>query len=175
MMQSFAAIKMRFESLFLNRWRSLNANQRVYVGIGGSIIIILCVYYLIVAPVNDSINNLQQEIIYQQSVLEKMQPQIAQLKQLQMQSGSTIKISPTNLLGTIDQSLKSNGLNSFAGELSQSGNDGVQIKFTNVPFDGLSTWFISLWKQYHIQVSKIDAKPTSTLGNVDAVVTLSTS
>lgn len=175
MMKSLAAIKMRFESLFLNRWHSLNATQRVYVSIGGSIIIILCVYYLIVAPVNDSLNNLQQEISYQQSVLEKMQPQIAQLKQLQMQSGTTAKISPTNLPGTIDQSLKSSGLSSFSSELSQSGNNGIQIKFTNVPFDGLTTWFISLWKQYHIQVTKIDAKPTKTLGNVDVVVTLATS
>lgn len=153
-------------------WQDLAARERGYLTILGLFLLVIIIYYAIYTPLNDSISDLQSQINYQQQIIQTIKPHVQQIKALQTSGKQNNAVSASNLLSTVDSNLKSTGLSIYASEVSQTNDNGVQIKFTNVPFDRTVTWLVKLWQQYHIQVTRIDSQRSKTIGNVNMLLTL---
>jgi len=153
-------------------WHKLSQRERSTVAIGGSIIVILLCYVLIVTPMNHALHSLKQRVIQQQSLLQWMQSADQQLNQLQQHQGITTPIDTNNLLAFINQSSRSHKLNQFMTDINQTSHNQVRIRFVNVPFDNWVSWLQSLWQQHTISVTQLMLTPKSTAGVAAATVTL---
>ena len=156
------------------KWQSLNARERLYIKIGSIFIVLLIIYSGLISPLNNRINNLQQQIKSQRGLALWMQPRV---KALRGKTGNTAQIqtiSASELLPTIDTRVKQSALGATVEEISQTNSGSVRITFKSVPFDQLMAWLIKQWETSHIAVSELDVQKGEKLGLVRAALTLTT-
>ncbi len=164
-----------YKTNILAKWKNISIRERRYLTILGIVLMIMAIYYLLITPVNNAIINLQQAINYQQDIVENIKPDVRTIQRLQQSTQQANQVSSSNLLAIVDNNLKKNNLSTYATEISQTTNNGVQITLDNIPFDKMTAWLLTLWQQYHIQVEQIDIQKTKTLGNVNGLLTLQSS
>lgn len=153
-------------------WQGVSPREQNYLRLMFIFVGIAVVYFGIYQPTNNAIAALQQAVNYQNAIVQNIQPKIAKITSLQRSTTQANSVTASNLLTVVDNNLKQQQLSRYATEVSQTSSSGVQIKFSNIGFDQMTQWLISIWQQYKIQVSQIDVRPTKTLGNVDVLLTL---
>lgn len=157
---------------FKGKWQSLNARERFYLKIGSIFIVLIIIYYGLILPLNDSIDNLQQQISTQRSLALWMQPRVKALRTEVGHAQQIQTIASSELLPEIDTRLKQSSLSSMVEEISQTDSDSVRVTFKSVPFDNLATWLVKQWKTSHIAVTEFDAQKGEKAGLVKVTLTL---
>ena len=153
-------------------WLELSIRERLLLSIGGSIGLVLLGYFLLWTPLSTYVNDLHTSIVEQQSLLTWMQNAIKELQQLQAQSPQTQPVTTGAILSIVEESIKKNNLDENAPQITQSDQDKVTIKFTEVPFDNLISWLTDLWKQYQISIEQLNVIPAKITGVVAAEIVL---
>lgn len=140
-------------------WKNLNLREQVITGGGGAIAIVLLFYLFIWSPFTASLITTKNYVLYQQNLVAWMQ-QAEQKLQTLTATGNTIqKISNSDLLTTLDTTLKQHQLAAFMNGMQQTDNNTVLVRFNKVPFDSLIAWINSLWNNYEIKVQQINIIP----------------
>ncbi len=140
-------------------WKSLNQREQLFVG-GGSITAIVVLFYLFIwSPFTTHLANTEHYVAYQQNLVSWMKQASQKLQILGGSATKVQKISNSELLSTLDTTIKKQQLASFMNGMQQSDNNTVLVKFKKVPFDYLIAWIDSLWKQYEIKVQRINITP----------------
>ncbi len=138
---------------------------------GGSATLLVILYFFIWTPFANKIVELQQDSQDNHELAVWME---TAEKQLAATKGKATKASLGNqsMLTVVDNSIKQGILKNFPGQVSQSQDKKVQVKFAKVPFDNTITWLITLWKDYGIQVDSMTITPLAEKGMVQATLTL---
>ena len=154
-------------------WRNLSDREKLIVGGGGSLTLLLLVYLFIWSPFISTISMDKNQVKYQRSLLIWMKQADTELKGLAASGASVQRTTETQLLSVVDASLKTAQLNQYASSIGQSGAKKVLIKFKQVPFDSLIKWLAENWKTRGIKVTQISVTPDKGIsGIVDADVFL---
>ena len=156
------------------KWQSLNIRERFYLKLGSIFIVLVIIYYGLISPLNNSIDNLQQQITAQRSLALWMQPRVKALRGEMGHAQQIQPISAGELLPTVDTRLKQTSFASMVTEISQTNNGSVRITFKSVPFDDLMSWLIKQWKTSHLAVSELDVEKGEKAGLVKATLTVTT-
>jgi type II secretory pathway component PulM len=154
------------------KWTSLTRRERLLVSIGSIAVLILLVYYLLLAPLLTAVDNVKMQSTAQQNLLVWMQPRVGLLQSRSSSTSAGQAITASELLPTVDARLKQSDFAGSVGEISQTSTSGVRVALTNVPFDELMTWLTSQWQRSRIQVGDIDVQKTNKVGIVDVTLTL---
>lgn len=140
-------------------WQSLSLREQLILAGGGVIALIIFFYLLIWSPFTDHIQTLRQRSGDNAQLLHWMQTANQELTQLHHAAPPANVATPADLLNVVDQSAQQNKLKSFITQLAQADNNKVDVKFTQVPFDDVIKWLITLWQQHRIEVDQMTVSP----------------
>jgi general secretion pathway protein M len=153
----------------LKDWFSnLSLREQRLVGIGGTLLIVALVYFLLWQPVADRLQTLQQDVVAQRELYQWMQQSVPELKASRLSGYAAKSTLPGTMLSVIDDSLKDNNLNKPLTEITKTNENTVSLQFDNVSFDELITWLINFSHQQRITISQFTATPTQQTGMVKA-------
>jgi general secretion pathway protein M len=153
------------------KWEDLSPRERIYLTLTGVFLILIFGYYGIIAPLLNSVADLQQKMTAQENLAAWMEPRVAVLKTYSNQESVT-SISPANLLTTVDTQLKQSEFARAVTEISQANATQVRVTLKDVPFDTLMAWLVQIWQKNQIQVVDFDAQKTDKPGIVTATMVL---
>jgi len=153
-------------------WQQRSQQEHFILGVGGLFVLVIIVYFGIASPLQTQVQTVQKEWQSNRQLLSWMQPRVQALQGQQSVTQASQAISASALLVTVDQSVKQTAFANTVTELSQSSNNGVQIRFKAVPVDALLQWLAMLHTKYQVDVLQFSAQPNATLGMADVVLTV---
>ena len=155
-----------------SKWQHLQVRERFYLSIACVFIVLVLLYYILIAPLNNSVQNLQQQVTTAQNLVTWMQPRVKALGGVNV-SGSQIQtITANELLPIIDGRLKQSSFAASVDSVSQTNTNDVRITFKKVPFDELLNWLVTQWRTSHIMVSGMDVQKGEKIGMAKVTLTL---
>ena len=154
------------------KWQELSTREQFYLGGVVVFIVIIILYYALFAPLSNHVYRLQQQVGYQQTLLDWMRPRVAVLHNTATTSEPIQIVSENELLPTIDLRLKQSLFAAAVDEISQTTNNEVRITFKQVPFDELMAWLATQWRTSRIGVSDIDVQKGEKVGMAKVALTL---
>lgn len=157
---------------FLLWWHARLPREQGYLFMGGVVVGLLLLYFILLAPLNLTVNNLQNQVLQQQTLVQWLTPRIPVLQRWLQKDSVAQPVTVNNLLATIDTRLKQSELVSSGAEISQVDGNTVRISFKHVPFDALMNWLAQQWQQSRIAVVQIDVQKSDDVGMAQVTVTL---
>ena len=159
----------------IQRWQHLSKREQYLLAGATAIIGLTFIYRAIVLPLNTAIDNYRLGVIKEQELLVFMQAAAPRILSARGEVQPTKTISTSELLPTIENSLKENGLlDKNLSELSLIDGNGVHLQFAQVDFNLLLLWLVNLREKYGISVESFTATPSDLPGivNVDLQIIL---
>jgi len=164
--------KLVFLQSLTAKWRNFNPRERIYLGIAAIFIVIAIFYYVLISPLTSGVQRLQQQMKYQQDLVQWMQPRVAVLRGSTTSSRQISAIASSELLPIVDTRLKQSSFAGAVGEVSQTNGNNVHITFKQVPFDELMAWLVTQWQTSRIGVTDIDVQKGDKVGMAKVALTL---
>jgi general secretion pathway protein M len=155
-------------------WGNLAQREKILVGSGGAVLIVLIVYQFIIAPIHHGLTNLRNSVITDQELVAWMQTASQKIQALQSQGSAGQLVNPAALLSTTQQSVHASPIGGSLTSLQQNANNTVEVKFNKVSFDNLTQWQIDLRQRYGIQAKQLLISRVSNNGIVQADLMLET-
>lgn len=153
------------------RWQSLAPRERKMLAVCAIVVGLLFLYYVIIQPLSNKVTQLQQDVQTQTELLAWMQPRVQRL-QAQTQKTPARQLTTSQLLQMLNTSLKRTDFANNLQEVSQTQDGGVQITLQKVPFDKLVTWLVQQQKANHVEVSRMSAQRTDSIGLANVVLAI---
>lgn len=153
-------------------WDARATREQLYLVIGSIIAVFLIVYFVLIAPINSAVTNLQTTLQRQQTLAQWLTPRVPVLQRLTGSSNVAQPVTAANLLATVDTRLKQSQFARSVTDISQSDASSVRVTLNTVPFDDLLQWLGQQWQQSRIGVIQIDVQKTGDAGLAKVVVTL---
>lgn len=155
---------------------TLEARERIFVGVGTAVVVVVIVYGLLWAPVARKHAALQADVAMWQSSL-------ADLRVLAASTGTAPAAATTptparnnqSPIIVVDQTLRSRGLDRYRRSSRPTTSNGIRVEFEDVSYDELVRWLGDLSQQYgmHVQASSFTpGSQGSEAGRVNANLTL---
>lgn len=151
---------------------SLQPRERLTLGAGAALGLVLLVYLLFWEPLDSSVSNLRSTVEGQEGALAWMYDASAQVKTLRAQGGGGPARSGGSLLTVVDQSARVGGIKSALQRMEPDGSNSVKLWIGATSFDNLMTWLGLLEREYAIYVGSITLEPGEGPGIVQARITL---
>ena len=148
-------------------WEQLSDRDKKFGLLGGFILSVMLIYFLIINQLASKVKALKASIIDSQQLITWMEEASEQVKQVQnnVDNKGSQKIS---LLSLIENSSKASKLGSSVSEIKQIDENKVQLKFKTVVFDHLIEWLNELQLKHRVYVKKITLRRTESSGIVQA-------
>lgn len=154
----------------MQQWfNSLARKEQLMLLLAAALIFLYVVFYLILAPMSVSVNELNMRNQQAQVSLNTVKTLAQEYTQLQ-QSGAGKKTSKANLTRLIDSTVKSNGLTMKRFQPSSSGD--VQVRFENAAFNNILAWLYELEHGNGVLIKDLSVSPGSASGFVNVSVRL---
>jgi general secretion pathway protein M len=153
------------------KWQNLSAREQVYIVIAGILLIVTILYYGVISPLLNGVDDVKQRLHAQQTLSTWMTPRVAALSRISNTTPSH-PVTAANLLATVDTQLKQSNFAGAIGEISQTNTNQVHVTLKEVAFDDLMAWLVQQWQQSQIQISDFDAQKTDKPGMVSVTMTL---
>ncbi|MBI3898578.1 MAG: type II secretion system protein M [Gammaproteobacteria bacterium] len=153
-----------------NYWRGLSARERLLVGIGGGVAVILLFYVLLLAPLQKDLNRLRVEVPRAQEQLTWMRTQANRIQQLR--AATPAAVPGGSLLSFVEQSAQSYGVQQNMKRMEPQGANAVSVALDGVTFNNLLSWLSHLHKQGGVRVDNGSLEPQSAPGVVNARLVL---
>lgn len=153
---------------------SLEARERLFVGLGAVIVIIAVVYGFVWAPLDRNHESMATSVDDWQRSLAELRPLKGLAQSSSRATGSTSTGSQQAPIIVVDQTLRSRGLEQFRRRSQPTSSNGVRVEFENVAFDELVLWLGDLSDQYamHVQAGSLSTGSQPVPGRVNATLTL---
>ena len=154
-------------------WQSLSSRERSLVSVLSVFVILLLLYFIIWSPLQSSIDNLQQNVNNNQSLLTWMQQADAALQQQGANdNGSAASTDPNQRLSTVQQSLQTVNFRKHAQQLEQTQKNEVRITISKAQFDNVISWLVNLWKNNGLVVDSANIKKLNDKGTISATLVI---
>jgi type II secretory pathway component PulM len=159
----------------IQRWQHLSKREQYLLAGATTVIGLTFIYKIIISPLNTAIADYRQGVIKDQELLVFMQAAAPRIMAERGEVKPTQTITTNELLPTIENSLKEEGLlDKNLSELNLVDGNGVHMQFAQVDFNLLLLWLVGLREKYGISVDTFNATPTDQPGivNVDLQIIL---
>jgi len=153
---------------------SLETRERLFVAVGGIVVVIALIYGLAWSPLAKKHAALTTDV-------DNWQRSLAELRPLLVTTSGDNQSRPTPVLGgqqspiiIVDQTLRSRGLERYRQRSQPTTSNGIRVEFENVAFDELVLWLGDLSDQYgmHVQAGSFGKTSQVGPGRINATLTL---
>jgi type II secretory pathway component PulM len=161
--------------MFKEKWNKLAAKEKNLITTGIIIIFPALMYFYVQVPYNQAINDLKQQIEYQQEDLAWMQQAkltIDRLKNGNAGYGRAKKVIEGQLIDAIDRSLKQYRINKAVIRLAANGENSISIQFKTVLADDLIKWLNYLHNRFGITVQTANMTRVNKENKIDSQIVL---
>lgn len=145
--------------------------RRIVTG-GGAVLFLIVIWLAIIAPWLGAKASLRADVESDTQLLAWMQHTTAEIRQLERTAPATAPQSNQSLFSIAEQTARSSPIGDHIKTFQPHGNDSVQVRLENAPFDGLISWLGRLQAQHRILVSDLGIQRADAPGTVNADVTL---
>lgn len=154
-------------------WQSLSSRERSLVSGLSVFVMLLLVYFMIWSPIQTHIDNLQQSVDSNKTLLAWMQKANTVLQQHGNSSnGSTASTDPNQRLATVQQSLQEVSFRKHAQQLQQTQKNDVRVTISKAQFDDVINWLVSLWKNNGLVLYSANIKKLNDKGTISATLVI---
>lgn len=147
-------------------WNSLQSRERLIVGIGAIILLILLGYGVVWDPVQRDLSRLRIDVPKQRTQLALMRAQAKQVAQLRRSTPANI--ASGNLLTKLEQSAQIRGLRENITRMEPDETNSVRLSLDSVDFNALLRWLKELHTQNGIRPETATITAQSEPGLVNA-------
>ena len=154
-----------------NWWQNLTLRERLFVGVGGVVLLLLLFYFLLWQPLAQSVASEQNSLTTKQNNIRWITAAAARVSALQ-NAGFHVAVGHQPILKVVNQTLTSAKLNYYLKQAPLPKAHEVDLAFVGVPFGNLMTWLRQIWLQQGIVVQSLKVIRTDTLGAVDGQLVL---
>ncbi len=154
-------------------WESLGTRERMMLGAGAALLLVLLLWALIWQPLNSGVQRLQTEVAGQREGLQWMRNAAAELQQLRgsgAQAGAGL--GGRSLLAVVDQSARAAGLGSGIKRIEPDSASAVRARLETVSFDAVVKWLDDLSRQFGVSATLVTIERAAGAGQVNVRVTL---
>lgn len=154
-------------------WQGLAPRERLLVGGGGLLALILLGWALLWSPFSQRVAELGGSVSEQRATYEAMREDAGRIRQLQA-GGSTRSpgLGGRSLLAVVDQSVRAGRLAPALRHLEPEGRDRVRLRLEGAAFDDLVLWLDQLQARHGIRAEAVDIEAAEAPGRVNARLTL---
>jgi type II secretory pathway component PulM len=128
----------------MNWWGRLSARERNAIFAAGTVVLLVIYYVAFWSPISRDIAVQQQAIAQLEADYRHMARAGAEVKRLQLLTGSDIAPEQpglkVSLLAKVDSSLQRGGLASSLQEIKPDGDDVLRVSLRKSPFDRIALW-----------------------------------
>jgi general secretion pathway protein M len=143
-------------------WNNLTERECLLLGAGGVFFFFCLFYFVLYAPLIESVHEKNQQRIEKQETLLWMKQALTQQKPGHVKE----RLSPGKGLAILATQLKTSSFHHFPYQLQQSGADDIQLLFDEVPYQAFLTWLALLQERYAFTIKQFNAEQTKTPGVV---------
>ena len=149
-------------------WESLSIRERLLVGGGAALTVILLLYALVWQPFQASSRRLRLSVAEQRAELAWMRQAAAEVKRLDSGGAARPVTDGRSLLTLVDQTARSAGLGNGLKRVAPQGDDKLSAQLDAVEFDLLISWLGALERDHRIVIVNLSVERTATPGRVNA-------
>jgi len=153
-------------------WQSLSDRERVILGIGGILAILLLSYTFLWSPLSTRVSALQSYTHSQQQALQWMRVAERRIEQLKSEGFSAIRTNDRSILVRTEKTLTQHKLSRYLQKVQQPKSNQLVLQLDKAPFDDLIQWLQLMTRQGGVVIQKFTADKTKPLGTVNAVIML---
>ncbi|MET3131817.1 general secretion pathway protein M [Oxalobacteraceae bacterium GrIS 1.11] len=165
-MKNISLVLGRFKAGAAEFWLARNEQERKTLAIGGCAFGLALVYAILIGPAIDGRAKLKID-------LPQLRQDAAEIDALAKEAGLLAQQTPAPLTpmsrDNLNASLAARGLSAQSINLTA---DYAKLQLTGVPFAGLTMWLDAQRRENHIEVQDAALTAQTTLGMVDAAITL---
>ncbi len=147
-------------------WRSLAPRERLLVGGGGVLAILLLCYGLLWEPLQRDLTRLRADVPTRLGELQWMRSQTARLKVLRTAAPAAVKTD--GILSFVEKSAQAYSLQQYIKRIDPQGSTSVQISIDGAPFNNVVEWLANLQKQGGVRIETASLEPQAASGVVNA-------
>ncbi|VAW64235.1 hypothetical protein MNBD_GAMMA09-1359 [hydrothermal vent metagenome] len=157
----------------VQQWMETLEQRERYIVIGGSIALIVMMFYLIVwEPITEKYNQQQTQHEAQRQLYNWMKNASAEINALKSAGGNSMaRFRNQSISSLADRSATTTGIKPYIEKIDQSKN-GVKVTIKAANFDRVITWLSDLKNKYGIFARKVKIEKSNEAGAVDASITL---
>ena len=151
-------------------WAERAPRERMILGVGGTVLLIVLLYLMLIEPAWSGINRLERSLPQQRAQAAELDALLGEVKSMKSQP-QVAMVSPSEVKGAIEASLARAGLK--AARMVPLSDGDMQLTFANVPYGTWASWLAGIERELGARTTSLvvtgkDATP----GNVDAELAL---
>lgn len=150
----------------------LETRERLFVGVGGIVVLLIIVYGVLWLPFDRAHRNLAASVDNWQRSLAELRA-VAATVDPAAEAGSARRPGAQSPVVIVDQTLRQRGL-AVTVKRQQPTPNGIRLEFENVAFDQLVLWLGELEQQYgmEVQAGSLSLASRAGPGRINASLTL---
>ena len=153
-----------------NWYLNLAARERLIVGVGGVLALIIVIWGMIWKPLHDRTIDLRESITDKSLLVNDLRRAASLATSGALASGGGAEQS---LVILVDNTARPSGLAATFSRTRPDGPNAINISFESAPFDTLLTWLIGLEETYGISVQSASVNEARAPGLVNGQILLS--
>lgn len=154
-------------------WTGLESRERRTLLIGGAALVVILYVFVIWLPVHRDVDQLQERLAAQRSLLAWMQQTGAEAQALRATGGDQVVGTGNQaLFSFVDQSAREAGLASALRQIEPTGEQRVRVTLQQAEFDRLASWLVMLKTRHGVDTNAASIRRGDADGLVDAQLVL---
>ena len=151
-------------------WTERAPRERMILGIGGTLLVIVVCYLMLIEPAWTGIGRLERSLPQQRAQAAELDALLGEVKGLKSQP-QVATVSPSEIKGAIEASLARAGLKT--SRIVPLSDGDMQLTFANVPYGTWAAWLAGIERELGARATSVVVTGKGgTPGNVDAELAL---
>jgi general secretion pathway protein M len=151
-------------------WAERAPRERMILGVGGTVLLIVVLYLVLIEPAWSGIGRLERSLPQQRAQAAELDALLGEVKAMKSQP-QVAMVSPSEVKGAIETSLARSGLK--AARMVPLSDGDMQLTFANVPYGTWASWLAGIERELGARtMTLVVTGKDATPGNVDAELAL---
>jgi general secretion pathway protein M len=151
-------------------WAERAPRERMILGVGGTVLLIVVLYLMLIEPAWSGISRLERSLPQQRAQAAELDALLGEVKAMKSRP-QVAMVSPSEVKGAIETSLARSGLK--AARMVPLSDGDMQLTFANVPYGTWASWLAGIERELGARtISLVVTGKDATPGNVDAELAL---
>lgn len=152
------------------RWRTLQPRERIMLGGGGALALVMLAYALVWSPLQRDLTHLRTAVPKERAQLMQMRAQVREIAALRANAPAAGNSS--NLLSTLERSAQEHKLRQYITRMEPDTVSGVRVSLDAVAFSALLQWLADLQKESGVRADTATIAAQADTGIVNARLVL---
>jgi general secretion pathway protein M len=154
------------------RFQALNPRDRAIVIVGGGLVVLALLYFLLLSPFYSAIDARGRRVTAKQADLAWLQGSLAEVQSLAASQPEAAGPTGESLVVLIDRTAREAGLGTSLTGQTPAGDTGIRVRLETAPFDSVVQWLGVLQQRYAVSIESATIDRTAAQGIVNATLTL---